>query len=467
MLACFFAMLLGLQIYLSSRIKRAEDYMIAGKTLGTMQMTCISAAGAIFGGVSLGAVEMGYFWGISGCLYGVIAGLTMVFIGTVLAPRFRTALDRHRAMTMPQLLERCFGSGISQVYAWVYIPVVVVFIGGAITGSTAPLLAVLTGFDLVPCQILSLLIFAGATFMAGYMGASWQSVGQAVLIVVGCLAAVVVAVGQAKGWGAIGTALSGSSHFSLLGMGRSKTLTIVFSVIPGLIYDQYWWQMVAAGRKDRSVSWGFTIGGCILALLCVVCALIGVAYAAHHPGEKNPIEYIPKALIAAAPYGGGLFLAGVLCSNVLVGAMSFIVSSTIMTQDIYAKLRCKPLEPSEEIWASRAMVILMLMLCLLFAIFVPGNIIEYLILMCTFGASLVWPTLAAIFHDKFHWVTGAGCVWGTVLGFATVVVWGILCKSPYGVDAIFPALALSLLGNVLVSRMTASSAATLTCDLAE
>jgi Na+/proline symporter len=454
MLACFFAMLLGIQFFLSTRIKEAEDYMLAGKSLGMVQMTCITAAGAIFGGISLGAVEMGYFSGISGAFYGVFGGFMLIFVGTVLAPRFRMALDRHHAMTMPDLLDKCFGSGISQVYAWIYIPVVVVFIGGAITGSTAPLVSILTGLGPVASQVISLIAFASIIFMAGYMGASWQSVGQAALIVVGCLVALVVAFGQAKGWDHTTSALARSSHFSPVGMGWGKILTIAFSLAPGMIYDQFWWQMVASGRNNRSVSWGFTLGGLIFAFACVVCALIGVAYAASHPGEQNPIEYIPKALVSASPVGGGLFMAGVLCSNILVGAMSFIVTSTILTHDIYAKIRRQALGRSEELWVNRGMVALLLVLCILFAIFVPGKIIEYLILMLSFGASLAWPTLAALFHDKFQWVTGSGCVGGTVLGFITVVIWGIILKNPFEIDAIFPTLFVSLVGNIVISLLT-------------
>ena len=93
-----------------------------------------------------------------------------------------------------------------------------------------------------------------------------------------------------------------------------RLTALVLATGSGLLYDQFFWQMAAAANSDKTAKRGITLGGLIFAPIGFICAIIGLAIAGYKPGLKDPINYIPEAMVAASALGGGLFIAGVLFS---------------------------------------------------------------------------------------------------------------------------------------------------------
>ena len=123
-------------------------------------------------------------------------------------------------------------------------------------------------------------------------------------------------------------------------------------------------------------------------------------------------------------------------------------------RNIYCRLVKRSLGQTEEVWVLRGIVALFAVLCILFNLFVPGTIIEYFLIMLTFGSSLIWPVLFGLFREKFPWINGAGCFWGSILGFVTAFIWAIVFQNPFDLEPIFPTLTVSLISNIVISLMT-------------
>src|SRR5215468_2921149 len=76
---------------LSARIKRASDYLVAGRTLGLAMTTASLAALQIGAGVVLGGAEVGASSGVwPGTWYGLGCGLGTILAGLVAAKKLRT-----------------------------------------------------------------------------------------------------------------------------------------------------------------------------------------------------------------------------------------------------------------------------------------------------------------------------------------------------------------------------------------
>jgi Na+/proline symporter len=123
-------------------------------------------------------------------------------------------------------------------------------------------------------------------------------------------------------------------------------------------------------------------------------------------------------------------------------------------RNIYCRLVKRSLGQTEEVWVLRGIVGLFAVLCILFNLFVPGTVIEYFLIMLTFGSSLIWPVLFGLFREKFPWINGAGCFWGSILGFVTAFIWAIVFQNPFDLEPIFPTLTVSLISNIVISLMT-------------
>ncbi|MBM3892715.1 MAG: hypothetical protein FJ388_26655, partial [Verrucomicrobia bacterium] len=152
-LVIYGCLMLAVSMFFMARVKKAADYLVAGRGLpywvltGTIVGTCIGT------GVVIGASGLAYQHGWAGCAYPIGLGL-----GTVLAGWFFAVMRRHRFMTLSEEIACYYGGNravvefsnislfLSQL-CWLTVQIM----GGAavlsvVTGLRAELCTVLSGF---------------------------------------------------------------------------------------------------------------------------------------------------------------------------------------------------------------------------------------------------------------------------------------------------------------------------------
>ena len=88
------------------KVKEADDYLLAGRSLGPFMLAGTLAAAEIGGGSTVGVAAKAYGdWGLSAGWYVVCSGIG-IFLVSFIAPYLRKAM----ATTIPEILERRYGT---------------------------------------------------------------------------------------------------------------------------------------------------------------------------------------------------------------------------------------------------------------------------------------------------------------------------------------------------------------------
>ena len=141
--ALYLVAMLGFGFWGRSRTKSSDDYLVAGRRLGTFLYTGTMAAVVLGGASTVGGVGLGYKMGLSGMWLVVAIGVGVLLLSLL----FAGTISKLRVYTVSDMLELRYGSksaaGASSIVMMLYTMFLVV----TSTGAYATVLHVLTGLD--------------------------------------------------------------------------------------------------------------------------------------------------------------------------------------------------------------------------------------------------------------------------------------------------------------------------------
>jgi len=118
-IALYIAAMLGIGVYARRRAKNEEEFLVAGRRLGPMLYAGTMAAVVLGGGSTVGAVGLGYRFGISGMWLVFFIGSGILLMSWAFAAR----INRLEVYTVGQMLELRYGPGASVlagIVMWAY-----------------------------------------------------------------------------------------------------------------------------------------------------------------------------------------------------------------------------------------------------------------------------------------------------------------------------------------------------------
>lgn len=324
---------------LSSRIKRASDYLVAGRNLGLALSTASLAAVQIGAGVVLGGAETGAGAGIwPGVWYGIGCGLGLILAGLFAAEKMRNLggivpidffavrYGEHRGVRM---------------WAWLSnIPSLLGIFAAQMMASGA----VLSGSVGISFQT-AVLIVGAVIFFSNVMSGMWGVVAadffQVSIIAIGIPLTAAAAMGQVD-TAAIGQVLS--TPFIPEGMGsRAVFLITPFLFSIAVSYDAF--IRYQSARSGQIAKWACILSGILVLAVAFCAALIGAMGKRAFPAVADGQVLMHVVTSTLPPV-----LAGVVVSALLAAAMStanalLISLSGCFSRDFYNKV----LNPSAEL----------------------------------------------------------------------------------------------------------------------
>jgi Na+/proline symporter len=217
-----------------------------------------------------------------------------------------------------------------------------------------------------------------------------------------------------------------------------------------MIGNQPMYQKFFSARSERDARFavvGWVVGTLVLETLIIAIAVVGSTM--FHP--DNPREIIPiSARLGLPPLAGALLLGGVF-AKVISTANNYLFSpASNLIHDVYQRFIDPNATERRKLGVSRTIVILLGIFALLQAAHFESVLAAALYAYTVYGAAIT-PVVMAVFFWKR--ATAAGAVASIGLGTAVTVVWNLM-GSPWGLDAVYPALAASVASLVLVSLAT-------------
>jgi Na+/proline symporter len=427
------AVLLVLVYYIKTKLVRTtKDFVIANRKIGFG----FGVAGMISIWTWAMAVMMSaaqtYTYGLSGLFWFTVPNGLAVIAVIPFARKIRTLMPS--GYTIPEFVRERFGG------ARLAVGVVIV---GALFGSLIEIIINLKGTALVTSAvfgvdpILAALIGLAVVLVYSALGGLWSSVSTStvstLLHTVPPAVVVVAALHKAGGATSIWTSVESQGN-DLLSVTRLDAatgfgITLALGLITATVAGQEYWQL-AWGLKKKDVSrtflwagaWFYPIPIC-LGILGLVGLGLNVDLNRDLGGDAAAIGPYLISHLGLPSWVVFAYVVVVLTACYSVIDSAFTAISSVFVVDVIKPLAPNISDRSLYLWAKAPMLLGAVIAALV--VLTGADFVTIVLTSYAIRTAILVPLVLALFWSR---MTGAGFVWGTVLGIAI----GMPIRSAYG-----------------------------------
>ena len=442
------AVLLGTALVRSLGVHSQADFLVAGRKLTwpVLIFTLLSSwigAGSLFAGG-----ENAYRNGFA-ALWQPAGGWAGLVVISLIAGRAR----RFAQFTVPDLLEARYNA-MARVFATVAIVISYTMItsyqfkaGGDILNLIFPGVDRTTGMYIIAGFVITF------TALAGMASVAYLDLIIGLLVTTIALIALPLLFNGVGGWGGLHQKLP-ANRFTLFGpLTPDKAFGFLLPTMLLLIGNQGMYQKFFSARSERDAKlavFGWIVGTLILETAIITIAVIGSALFQ----IDKPREIIPVTARRGLPETVGAVLLGGIFSKVISTANNYLFSpASNLIHDVYKRFIRPEGGERRTLIVSRLLVIALGIFALLQAAYFESILKAALYAYTVYGAA-VTPAVMAVFFWKR--ANTAGAVSSIVGGTVITVIWNLMGIEI--VDAVYPALAVSLVALIGVSLATPAPA---------
>jgi SSS family solute:Na+ symporter/sodium/proline symporter len=295
------------------------------------------------------------------------------------------------------------------------------------------------------------------TALAGMASVAYLDLIIGLLVTVIALISLPLLLTRTGGWPAVHAALP-ADHFTVFGpLGWVHCLGYLLPTLLLLIGNQGMYQKFFSARSERDARlavFGWIAGTLVLETVIITIAVLGSATlkpAMLKSLGGHPREIIPLTARMRLPQLVGAILLGGVFAKVISTANNYLFSpASNLIHDVYKRFVDPQASERRTLFVSRALVIALGAFALLQAAYFESILKAALYAYTVYGAA-VTPSVMAVFFWKR--ANKAGAISSIVLGTVITVAWQIL--DIQWLDAVYPALGVSVLALVVVSLATA------------
>ena len=435
----YFALVLGIGLYLKGQANTGEDFFMAGR-----EMTAW-VAGLAFLSANLGSLEL-MGWAGNSYRYGILAAHwywigaipAMLFLALVMMPFYHIC----KTHSVPGYLKLRFGEG-AQAISSISFAFMTVLMSGINMYAMAVVMRVVLGWDLNFSIIVSSLTVAAYVALGGLRSAIFNEVLQFFLIWAGALLIPVLGLIEAGGWGGLQAKIlhnltelnvpnpgSYTHLWSTLGNFNSNPMGInwvgiVFGL--GAVISMGYWttdflvvQRVLSAKDLRSAELAPIIGAAfkmLVPLIVILPGLLGLALL-HDPRSGELLRLVPAnlawsdlgqaqglhgydevlPLMLARYCGPGLLGLGI--TALIAGFMSGMAGNvsaftTVWTYDIYGTLINKTATDDAKVRMGRWVTVIGVIISIVTAYFAKSmpSIMDYVQALFSFFIAPLFGTV--------------------------------------------------------------------------
>ncbi len=472
MFAVYLVAMLGIGALGYLGTKNLSDYILGGRSLGSVVTALSAGASDMSGWLLMGLPGAVYLAGLSEAwiAVGLTAGAYLNW--RLVAGRLRLYTERAgNALTLPDYFAHRFedeGNILRIVTAMVILVFFTLYCASGVVAG-ARLFENMFGMPYDTALWVGALCTIAYVFVGGFLAVSWTDTIQASMMIAALLLAPVIAWLAVQGqlppgqdWHDVVVA----DKFDIL---KGQTAIGIVSLVAwGLGYfgQPHILVRFMAAASVRHIPNARRIG-MVWMVLClggaVAVGFVGIPYfaanpagaAAVHANAETVFMELSKQLFN--PWLAGALLAAILAAVMSTLSCQLLVCSSALTEDIYRTFLRKQASEKELVWFGRAMVLVIALIAISIARNPESRVLGMVsYAWAGFGAAFGPVILLSLFSSK---VTRDGALAGIVTGAVTVLVWKQF--GWFGLYEIVPGFALGWLATLYVSGLGKPSAAML------
>src|SRR3954465_4494675 len=343
-IAAYFLILAGIGYWAARREKQvSSDYFLAARDVGWFAVGASLFASNIGSEHLVGLAGSGSTTGLAVGHFEWLACLILLLLGLLFVPYYL----KSGVYTMPEFLERRYNSAARTYFTWVSV------VGYVLTKISVTLYAggvvirAVTGWNFYTAAIVLIVVTGLYTVFGGLRAVVYTEVLQAIVLILGSAVLMVIGLSRVGGFAGLEAKVP-AGFFSMWKPSNHPDFPwtgIVFGApILGIWYwctDQHIVQRVLAAKNIKEARTGTIFAGYLKILPVFIFVLPGIVAAALFADvHNNPDSAYPTLVTRLLPDGiKGLVLAGMLAALMSSLASAFNACSTLLTWDVYKKMR--------------------------------------------------------------------------------------------------------------------------------
>lgn len=452
-LVLYMIVVLGIGFYMKSRIQNETDYLAAGGKLGVIVGGATLAGTQMSAGTAIGTVGFHYQVGYNFAWIWLAIWASWVIMTIYIAPKMKAFFNSNKALTIPDLLGTRFESNTIRVISVIILMVAfgMTIVAELVGGSY--LLNVVFDVPITAGVLIIAAVFIAYTVLGGLIAIAYTDLLQMIVFTVGFAIAVPFAVNHAGGFAALNQNLA-SIDPGLIANGMPSSILVAVGIAFFIMMIGY--PIIAIRfyslKDNKTIRRAVGLAFIFQAIIAVSVAILGVSARVIYPDLASPdLASATIAMSLLPPVLGGLLLAAILAAiQSTVSAILLMLGSGI-SHDIIKQVMKKDLSEKQQLKITRIAVLIMGIVPIPFALY-PLPLIQQIWIN---AAALIGSAFAVSILIGLYWkrATTAGAITSMVGGIVTASVW-LMLDNPFGLEAVYISVPVSILGMVLVSLVT-------------
>ena len=265
-----------ISFYVGKRAKSNDSWVVGGRNLPLYVIAFTQYATAVGGGVLVAHVGIAYAWGLSVFWYELF-----VIIGLLIIAIFAGWLRRRTFSTIPEVFTRLYGEH-RLMLSLVALAVIVVPFGWLATQfiAFANLFSSVTGIAMTPLIVIMAAISIAFVLPGGLTSVAWSDFFFGVFMVLASIVVGTYAVVNAGGPSTIVKSLPDDLTAMPAGLTAAGGLTILlwlFSILPGTLTNQLYYQRIFAASNVKQARQGLYLSSVLIGISGIYALAIGLS----------------------------------------------------------------------------------------------------------------------------------------------------------------------------------------------
>ena len=461
----YMLVMIGIGFYFYFKTDDLSDFVLGGRSLGPGVTALSAGASDMSGWLLLGLPGMIYTQGIVGSwiAVGLIMGayLNWHFVAKPLRVYTHHLGD---AITIPDYFSNRFndkGNSLRVVTAIVILVFYTLYTSSGLVGG-AKLFEATFHLDYSTALIVGSFIIVSYTFLGGYNAVSWTDFIQGILMMLALVIVPIVVIYDVGGLDE-GLKIIESIDPSYLDIFSGASIISVLSLMAwGLGYfgQPHILVRFMSIRHEDEMNRAKTIGMTWM-IISVIGSLavgfFGLAYVVSHGVNLQDSEkiFITLSQLLFNPWIAGFLLAAILAAIMSTIDSQLLVSSSVLTRDIYHVLLRKDATDKELVWVGRFTVIAIALIA--WAISTDKNSSVLMLVAYAwagFGAAFGPLIILSLYN---HTITKNGAIAGMVVGSLTVIIYKQLEGGIFDLYELIPGFIMAWIAILIFSKIGAKN----------
>ena len=456
----YMVMMLAIGFYFYFKTSDLSDYILGGRGLNPSVTALSAGASDMSGWLLLGLPGMMYSDGIIGSWIAVGLILGAYFNWHYVAKPLRVYTHHlDDSLTIPDYFANRFeekGNMLRVVTAIVILLFYTLYTSSGLVGG-AKLFEATFNIAYSDALITGSFIIVSYTFLGGYNAVSWTDFIQGILMLLALVITPVVVIFELGGVGSALTLIETLDPSKIDLVGGASVISILSLLAWGLGYfgQPHILVRFMSIRDENEMDKAKQIGMSWM-ILSVIGSMsvgfFGFAYIVANGIDLADSEkiFITLTQLLFNPWIAGFLLAAILAAIMSTVDSQLLVSSSVLTRDLYHAIIHKKASNKELVWVGRATVIGIAVIAYIISTDKNSSVLQLVsYAWAGFGASF-GPLIILSLYDRN--VTKYGAISGMIVGALTVIVWKQLEGGVFDLFELLPGFVFSWIAVLVFSR---------------